>query len=213
MKGLRYAVFVVLAFSLIFSFFFAFFAWCAYQHYHSKAIDVEKIQLSDFVNFTSEVEEYPVLQKALKLADGEVELNLSPGEFFELEEAINTTHIEVEKDYYRINLFKRVGVLKLDDVPENYTKVSKKELESYPSIKKAISHADLAASHSIRRMIYSTIYSREEFNKTKEFVNGNGGKIIEFEGGYYEVVVERLNFPRSSGKNWRIIVAESFQKV
>lgn len=189
MKDTRtYILMVFGALFLILCLFFAFFAWGAYQHYHSKAIDIEKIQLPKCLNLTSKLKQYPLLQKAINLSDERVDLGISPEELSEFKEVFNSySYLEVDGKYYRIDLVKEISVKKLKQKPENYTRVSSEELESYPFLKDMINKAKAEHPKVIGIHLYlgATV---EELHKAKEFVEKRGS-IIEFDGGYYELVV------------------------
>ena len=172
--------------------FIAFLSWGAYVHYHSKAIHVEKIRLPErYADLTDTLDDYPSIKKAINYANPKAKVDVNLEELFKIEE-INTKYtkpgdnffyVRVEDDYYKIYLIKAVGARKLSHIPEKCFRMSETDLEAYPSLKEVINNAKRYGG------IHYTCISYEELYEVRELVSEKGN-VIEFDGDYYEVLVE-----------------------
>jgi len=123
--------------ALILSFFIFFFISAAQ---HTDVLHVQKIELpTNAIDLTGLLDKYPVLKEKLNMemidSDEFGRMELSPDEFFELEEIINNSKfVKINDSYYTIRLSKNVAVRRLA-IAENYTIVSEKEMENYSIIR------------------------------------------------------------------------------
>jgi len=167
-------------------------SWGAYMYDHSKVIYVKKIQFPEsYIDLTDELDDYPFIKRAINYANPKTSIKVSLEELFKIEEmganyikaGDNFFYIRVGDNYYKISLFKAIGVRRLNYVPENYSKLSETDLKSYPSLEKMISNAK-----KYEGLHYISV-PHEELYRIKELVSEKGN-IIEFNGDYYELLVE-----------------------
>jgi len=173
--------------------FVALLSWSA-CYYNSKVIYVKKMQLPEsYIDLTDKLDDYPSIKKAISSAKSEVNVNFE--ELHRIDEiSANYTkagdsffYIRVGDSYYKIFLFKVVGVRKLNYVPKNYSKIDEDDLKLYPSLEKIIGSVD-SDVEDYGGLHYITV-SSEELCKMKEFVSEKG-HTIQFNGNYYEIHVE-----------------------
>jgi hypothetical protein len=93
----------------------------------------------------------------------------------------------VGDNYYKLSLFKEVGVRKLDYVPENYSKISEADLKLYPSLKEIMSTAE--EYKRLRNASVCIAIPSQKFCEIRDFVKSRGN-VIEFNGDYYEIHIE-----------------------
>lgn len=182
--------------ALILSFFIFFFISAAQ---HTDILHVQKIEPpTNAINLTGLLDEYPVFKEKLK---GEVKnselgkMELSPDEFFELEEITNNSKfIKINDSYYTIRLSKNMAIRRLITA-ENYTEVSEEETESYPTVKELINSLEdtlekIDANDKRLEMIYhASKPSREEVYEVVNFLREYGRSIM-YNDRFYEITLD-----------------------
>ncbi len=168
-------------------------SWSA-CYYNSKVIYVKKMQLPEScIDLTDKLDDYPSIKEAISSAKSKVNVNFE--ELPKIDEiSTNYTkagdsffYIKVGDNYYKVFLFKAVGVRKLNYVPKNYSKIDENDLKLYPSLEKIIDSID-SDVEDYGGLHYIAV-SSEELYKMKELVSEKG-HVIEFNGNYYEIHVE-----------------------
>lgn len=191
--------------------FLALLGWGAYEHYHAKWISVKKVYPPNAYNLTDDLEQYPVLEKAIELADGKIKLEVNLKEIFELKDELKgSNHIKVGEDYYRITLYDAILIRKLKhaenhvrgELPFLKEKMMYIDERKVAKVDESIESIDDDRKENIKMYgadivvlndgFILTNVSREEYHQTEEFVKN--GRIIEFEGDYYDVFIETKLF-------------------
>lgn len=128
-RELKLVIIALLIGGIIVSIPFVLLGWAGYQHYHSKAIHVTKIEEPSYLNLTSKLEECPPLKEAVDEA-GEAEVQLSIGEYFRVRNLVGSwDYVKIDGTIYKVHLTWAAEGSKVEEVG-NYTTVSREELEN-----------------------------------------------------------------------------------
>lgn len=167
--------------------------WAGYQHYHSKAIHVTKIEEPNYLNLTSKLEEYPPLREAVNEAGAEVQLSV--GEYFRIRNLVGSSdYLKINGTVYRVHLTWAAEGSKVEEA-DNFTTVSREELENCTIVEDIIMSiienepdTKIYGERYPKYRAISYYKSAEELHKAKDLVRVSN--VIKFEGEYYEVIVE-----------------------